>query len=124
MGRPRINFGNCNNGCNKPAWTAGICKRCYSAKRYLAFHEAEKEARRLYNKKELTKIKERKRKRECTDLNYKIANRLRARLSHALKNSQKTGSAISDLGCSIEDLKKYLEEKFKPGMSWDNWSQD
>jgi len=33
----------------------------------------------------------------------------------------KSGSGVKDLGCSIKDLKIYLEGKFKQGMSWNNW---
>jgi hypothetical protein len=43
-------------------------------------------------------------------------------LNAAIKNNQKIGSAVKDLGCSIEELKIYLESKFQEGMSWDNWS--
>ena len=32
------------------------------------------------------------------------------------------GSAVRDLGCTIEELKLYLAAKFQPGMSWENWS--
>ena len=42
---------------------------------------------------------------------------LRARLREAIKR----GSPVRDLGCSIPVLKKYLESKFKEGMSWENW---
>jgi len=45
---------------------------------------------------------------------------LRARLAQAIKNFNKAGSAIRDLGCSIEFLKTYLESKFQPGMTWEN----
>ena len=55
------------------------------------------------------------------DIQYKIGSKLRRRLKSALKTNQKVGSAVSDLGCSIEDLKKYLESKFQDGMSWDNY---
>lgn len=58
------------------------------------------------------------------DLLFKLKCSLRTRLGNAIKNNQKTGSAVSDLGCSIEELKKHLESKFKPGMSWNNWSKD
>jgi len=53
---------------------------------------------------------------------FKLSKSLRVRLHHAIKNNYKTGSAVRDLGCSIEELKTYLESKFQPGMSWDNWS--
>jgi hypothetical protein len=55
------------------------------------------------------------------DLQFKLSCTLRSRLSHALKNSQKTGSAVKDLGCTIEELRVYLESKFQEGMSWDNY---
>ena len=38
----------------------------------------------------------------------------------AFKKGLKKGSAIRDLGCSIEFLKKFLESQFQPGMSWSN----
>jgi len=59
-----------------------------------------------------------------TDISYRLTRVLRARLNMAIKNCNKSGSAIRDLGCSIEDLKKYLESKFQPGMSWNNWTND
>jgi len=74
-------------------------------------HEKHKETARLYRRKKIDE-----------DLNFKIADRLRSRIQKAIKNQLKTGSAISDLGCSVEYLKEYLESKFEPGMSWDNWS--
>ena len=63
---------------------------------------------------------EAKRKRE--DLNYRLACELRVRLYHALKGGFKTGSAVRDLGCTIEELKTYLESKRQPGMTWENWN--
>jgi hypothetical protein len=41
----------------------------------------------------------------------------------ALKRGTKTGSAVSDLGCSIEELKKYIETKFLEGMTWENYGK-
>ena len=58
------------------------------------------------------------------DIQYKIRSVLRSRLNIALKNNQKTGSAIKDLGCNIKDFKKYIECKWQSGMTWDNWSKD
>lgn len=81
------------------------------------------------NKDKIKKrCKEYRRNRLRTDINYKLAGALRSRVNWALKNNQKAGSAVRDLGCSIEELKGYLEAKFYPNsetgemMAWDNWS--
>jgi len=54
-------------------------------------------------------------------ISSKIGKNLRSRLSIAMKNNQKTGSAVRDLGCTVDEFKIYLESKFEPGMSWDNY---
>jgi hypothetical protein len=59
-----------------------------------------------------------------TDINFKLADTLRSRLKHALKGNQKSGSAVKDLGCSIEELKKHLESQWQPDMSWNNWTKN
>ena len=59
-------------------------------------------------------------KRREADPNYKLTVILRQRLNKALKQEYKTGSAIDALGCSIQEARQYLEEKFKPGMTWAN----
>lgn len=61
-------------------------------------------------------------KRE-TDLNFRLAGNLRSRLNCALKGEIKKGSSIQDLGCDIDYLKSYLESKFQPGMSWENYGE-
>ena len=53
--------------------------------------------------------------------NYRIGHALRTRLSIALKNNQKRGSAISDLGCSLTEFRNYIAGRFLPRMSWDNY---
>lgn len=55
-----------------------------------------------------------------TDINFKLACNLRSRLYCALFKQKKSGSAVKDLGCSVDDLKIYLESKFQPGMTWEN----
>ena len=57
-----------------------------------------------------------------TNIQYKLSHNLRNRLNIAINRNQKIGSAVDDLGCSIPELKVYLESKFQPGMTWDNWS--
>lgn len=59
--------------------------------------------------------------RYITDLNFRLRTILRSRLNCAIKNNQKAGSAVNDLGCSIEELKGHLESKFTDKMNWDNY---
>lgn len=54
---------------------------------------------------------------------YKLAHNLRRRFYVALKKEYKNGSAIGDLGCSVEFLKRYLESKFDENMSWENYGK-
>lgn len=57
------------------------------------------------------------------NVNRRIADNLRNRLNMALKNNQKVGSAVRDLGCSVDEFKTYLESKFLPKMTWDNYGK-
>lgn len=59
--------------------------------------------------------------RRKVDVEYKLSLNLRNRLYMAIRRNYKSGSAVADLGCSVADLKLYLESKFTPGMTWDTW---
>jgi hypothetical protein len=66
-------------------------------------------------------------KQRCkTDPAYKLRVILRTRLCSAVKNGAKAGSAVRDLGCTVDELKTYLEAKFYPRpvtgeiMDWNN----
>ena len=54
------------------------------------------------------------------DINYKIESTLRSRIHMALKGNVKSLKTIELIGCSISFFKKYIESKFKTGMTWDN----
>ncbi len=56
------------------------------------------------------------------DVNFRLRRNLRTRIKTSIKNNYKSGSAVTDLGCTIPELKQYIESKFLPGMSWENWS--
>lgn len=69
-------------------------------------------------------IAERKRYHERKkDVLFYLKLTLRRRLSQAIKNNYKAGSAVKELGCSIEFFKLYLEAKFEQGMTWENYGQ-
>lgn len=67
-----------------------------------------------WRKNNRDKVNARWRQRMKDDPEFKLSVVLRVRLNEALKNNQKTGSAVRDLGCSIAELKTYLESKFHP----------
>lgn len=113
---------------------------------YKKHYEANKEkiqaAHKVYNELNKDKTKKRaqeyykKNRRKILDYNesyhqnklksnseYRLAYILRCRLRTALNKKYKAGSAVKDLGCSIAELKTYLESKFQAGMSWENHSQ-
>lgn len=72
-----------------------------------------------YRKNHKEKLAEYRRKRLKNDIQYNLSNRLRSRLNKIIRNEQKGGSAVRDLGCSVSQLKKHLESQFLVGMSWD-----
>jgi len=69
-----------------------------------------------------SRLKECRLNRYNNDINFKLRSLLRCRLNAVIRGSKK-GSAVRDLGCSIEELKLYLEPKFQDGMTWDNWGK-
>ena len=64
------------------------------------------------------------RNKKKTDVNYKLRCTLRTGMHRALKNDAKAGSAVRDLGCSVQELKLHLESLFTEGMDWNNWTID
>lgn len=53
----------------------------------------------------------------------RLSDILRSRISAAIKYKRKSGSAVKDLGCSLEQLFSHLESKFEAGMTWENWGK-
>ena len=85
---------------SKKKWIQNNLDRCKQSKRLYTF----------------------KKKRE--DINYKLASNLRSRISTAIKGNQKSGSAVRDLGCSIQEFKLYIENQFQSGMTWNNYGKN
>src|SRR3990167_4263324 len=65
--------------------------------------------------------RKRRRERLQNDIQFKLAGNLRIRLNKAIRNNQKAGSAVKDLGIGISEFKLYLENQFEEGMTWDNY---
>jgi hypothetical protein len=54
---------------------------------------------------------------------YRIENQIRCRTAIAIKGGPKIGKYEKYIGCTTEELKQYLENKFLPGMTWQNWGR-
>lgn len=87
------------------------------------YYQLNKEKTAQYARDHRSEINAQHKNRRSLDLCFKLAGNLRSRLRLAISNNQKSGSAVRDLGCSVEELKLHLESKFQPGMSWENWSR-
>lgn len=119
-----------------------VKRKEYEQKRYQQNKEKMKQQFKDYHKKNKQKILDRHKeyrqenkdkireinkvyqnRKEKEDIGYKLSRRLRNRVYTAIKNKAKRGSAVKDLGCTVEQLKEHLEKQFKPGMTWNNWGR-
>jgi hypothetical protein len=119
-----------------------LCKRNYYLNWLNRNKKVEKERLRIYNAKPENKLKKKKRilnwlkNNKKTNLatqrkyyndklkdniNYKIKSALRSRIWTVLKKQKKSNSTLKLTGCSLEELKKHLENKFEDGMNWNNY---
>lgn len=111
----------------------GMCRSCYKTKfnienkslikSYKRNKIKDKISNAIYYSKNKDKIKVYEKERYKTNIQNRLRRSLRSRLWHALKRKAKTGSAVADLSCSINQLKSHLESLFQPGMTWDNYGQ-
>ncbi len=122
-----------NNFSKSISFLDGLCPTCkecrkvvcrkYRRKNRLKLYEYNKEYR-LKNKeweRKYNKLYENKKLKN--NIHYKLKKYLRNRLRDAVKNNYKSGSAVRDLGCSVGDLKLWLEKQFQNGMTWDNYGK-
>ena len=85
-----------------------------------------KDARRKWvdaNRERINSKKLRYHNMRLKDPVYLLKRSIRNRFKAAIRNLCKSGSAVDNLGCSIDELKSYLESKFQPGMTWINYGK-
>jgi hypothetical protein len=86
-------------------------------------NQSNKEYYTTYNS--LPHVKERKYKqnaeRRKNDIDYNLRNILRARFYSVVKLNNKQSSVLSLVGCTIEELRSFLEKQFLPEMTWENY---
>jgi hypothetical protein len=81
--------------------------------KYIKYKESNFEKIKEYNRN-YNKLK------YSIDPNFKIRKLYSHRLNMAIKFNFKSGTTITYLGCSIEELKNHLENQFLPEFTWEN----
>lgn len=110
---------------NDPVWAAEqnrIGVERFKAKKS-EIYKYRKEVRSVWAKEDDRKyIREWQRNRRQTDPQYRIGNRLRSRMWHAVEadRGRKAAKTESLTGCTVAKLRIHLESKFTKGMSWAN----
>lgn len=71
------------------------------------------------------KIKERFYKKLKKDELFRLTHNIRNLIKNSIKrkNYNKKSKSVDILGCSLTDFKMYLENKFEPYMSWENYGK-
>jgi uncharacterized protein YxeA len=109
--------------CGKPHHAQGLCGACYRKEHV---NERKVYSANRYAMKKVSinaRIDEYQKKKIKSDINFRLSKLLRNRVYIAIQNNQKVGSAVRDLGCSIDELKKHLESKFHPEWGWENYGR-
>jgi hypothetical protein len=95
-----------------------------------AYAEAHRDEKASYDKEyrqaNALKIANQKKdwdRRHRNDPIQKLKRNMRRRLIHVLTGYSKADTTFALVGCTAVELKQYLEVRFAPGMSWDNYGQ-
>lgn len=81
------------------------------------FKASRRESAKKWHRKNAKKIYKQRRERPYEQL----ASVVRARIYDVLKHGYKSDRTEKLIGCSIKELKVYIEKQFKDGMTWDNY---
>jgi len=86
-------------------------------------HEKVLQATKNWKAKNKEHVRAYNREQSRTNLDRRLRTILRTRLNSAIKRNYKSGSAVRDLGCTIEFFKEHIAKQFKNGMTWENWGK-
>lgn len=119
----------CSQECQYDSRSKGVTPRIIE-KPYNVYRKTEvekKESRGEWKKKNSDKLRKqaakRARERRKTDPLYALRNNISRRIRENLTCGHKSESTKKIIGCSIEELKIYLENQFSEGMCWENYGK-
>lgn len=138
--KDRSRTGGYEYGCKDCKKSRSLSYREENVDKIKQYEESRKESKNSYNrnyqrdnKEKLNEYKKSKRKenplkfrekyknRFYTDPQFRLSQNIRTRIRKALERGTKSGKSLELLGCSIPELKSYLEDRFLPTMTWDNY---
>jgi len=105
---------------NQKKWRKNNKKHVQGYKEKYRQTDKHKQYMKKYLESYKDRLHERNKQRRKNEPEYKLLDNLRSRLRAALKGTAKHESTKKLLGCTIEEFKIYLENKFELGMNWDN----
>lgn len=100
------------------------CKDCQQKARrkyYRENKEKEAEYQVKYRKENPSYNKDWQKNKRDTDVLFRLKGNLRARLSNIIK--EKSKKTIECIGTDISTFKRYIENQFVKGMSWENYGE-
>ena len=113
---------------DKEYWLKNLEKLKERGKEYRLKNPGYQEEYRFKNKEKLkehrlnniehTRIRERNRYQ--TDINFRLLKICRSRVYQALKGFSKSASTMKLIGCTSDELRRHIESKFEPWMTWEN----
>ncbi len=127
------------NRSDKPHLLTSRCKDCIcldnklsadkykerQSKQQSIYHLKNREKRieysRMYSRLNRDKRNARFKTRYDTDVNFRLTQNIRNRIRSAIKNNSKSNTTNKLIGCTIIELKIYIQNLFTEGMSWDNY---
>jgi hypothetical protein len=77
-----------------------------------------------YRDNNVEKLREQRRRTRKNNPDIALRESLRGRIRSSIKNNTKSKRTMELIGCTIDFVRKHLEDQFKEGMSWDNHAID
>lgn len=111
-------------------YLANPSKYIATVKRYQKRHPkrvaAQKRKYRVNNRIAVRCAQNKWQARQMSNLEFRIKKLLRGRICIAIRavdGAKKCDKTMQMLGCSINDFRIYIESRFEPGMTWDNYGK-